>query len=654
MPMRLCRLLLLAILSLLPAFPATAQNPMPFVQANEWDQAAAAAAQYPDPVAGKLVTFYRLLDPGGGSAAKIAAFLQNDPDWPFQDLLRQQLESALVTEPDDGTVRQLCTQYPPGLAETLLRCAAAEQAGGDGAAAARDARQAWITGDFSAAKEVQIVGQWGDVLTQADQWQRFSHLTFADSASDPAAAGRQLQRLSPDQQAAGAAWLGLLSGRDNAWGAYAALPASFRRDPGLFLAAASWLEQQNDLDQALTLWNDDGAAAQHEATPAERSAFWTQRSILARDVLRENEAKAAYALETVSLPIDKTDALDRDFLAGFIALEFLHEPAEAAQYFQTLAGLSKAAITQGRAHYWLGRAAAAAGNQALARQQYEDSATWPTTYYGQLAALALGESSTDLAARIRALADPGWTPEQALAFASGEVARAAGFLVAWGEPRRARAFVLKLVDLAPDPAGRSLAAHLALGFGLPDQAVAAGRVAGIYGEMLPGAGWPIPYQPPDGPVDPAVTLGVIRQESSFDIGAASPSGALGLMQLMPDTAERVARSLGERVSLAALAADPVQNMTLGNAYLLRLLNQFDDCLPLALAAYNAGPDQVGTWLAENGDPRVSGIGMIDWIELISWSETRDYVQRVIESVEIYQAKLDENRPEPLAPYLHGP
>ncbi|HUA76321.1 MAG TPA: lytic transglycosylase, partial [Acetobacteraceae bacterium] len=335
--MRLFRRFPLLALLLLPlARPAAAQeNPMPFVRDNQWDQAAAIAAQYPDPVAGKLVTFYRMLDPGAASAAEIAAFIEANPDWPFQDLLRERLDAALTTEPDDATVRQLCTQFPPASAEALLRCASAAQAGSDSAGAARDARQAWITGDFSAAEETEIIGEWGNALTQSDQWQRFSHLAFTNG--DSAAAARQLQRLSPDQQQAAAAWLGLLSGRSNAWAGYAALPAAARRDPGLFLAAATWLEQQNDFDQALTLWNEDGTPAQEAATPAESSAFWTQRGILARDVLRENEAKQAYAVITAPLPIADADALDRDFLAGFIALEFLHVPSEAEVYFQALA-----------------------------------------------------------------------------------------------------------------------------------------------------------------------------------------------------------------------------------------------------------------------------------------------------------------------------
>ncbi|MGH7121595.1 MAG: lytic transglycosylase domain-containing protein, partial [Acetobacteraceae bacterium] len=173
-----------------------------------------------------------------------------------------------------------------------------------------------------------------------------------------------------------------------------------------------------------------------------------------------------------------------------------------------------------------------------------------------------------------------------------------------------------------------------------------------YGEMLPEAGWPTPVAVPDDGVDPAVVLGVIRQESSFDAGAASPSGALGLMQLMPATAKRVAQGLGERVTLAALTRDPSRNIALGTTYLSGLIQHFDRCLPLALAAYNAGPVNVDNWLAENGDPRSGAIDMRDWIELIPYGETRDYVERVIESIAIYQAKLNEDRPYPLARWLH--
>jgi soluble lytic murein transglycosylase len=221
-------------------------------------------------------------------------------------------------------------------------------------------------------------------------------------------------------------------------------------------------------------------------------------------------------------------------------------------------------------------------------------------------------------------------------------------LVAWNDPQRARAFLLRMDELAPDPADRTLTARFALQVGLPDTAVFVARRMGRDGLALPEAGWPIAAEPPDGPVDPSVALGLIRQESSFDIGAVSPSGARGLMQLMPFTAQAVAKQIGAATSPVSLVSDPAHNMRLGTAYLREMLDRFDNSLPLAAAAYNAGPHRVDEWLVENGDPRVGPIDMLDWIELIPFNETRNYVQRVLENVVIYRARRGESTPTLLA------
>jgi soluble lytic murein transglycosylase len=278
------------------------------------------------------------------------------------------------------------------------------------------------------------------------------------------------------------------------------------------------------------------------------------------------------------------------------------------------------------------------------------AAKWPTTFYGQLAAVALGDTPAELNARILALRDPAWTPPQAVTFLGRELARAAMVLVAWGEPWRARPFLLRLQDASPDPIMQSMAARLALGFGLPDQAVAIARHAGRDGLILADTGWPTTVTPPAGPVEPAVTLGVIRQESGFDVNAASPAGARGLMQLMPGTAADMARQLGVQPSLVSLTGDPQENMKLGTTYLQGLLDRFGGSLALALAAYNAGPGHVLDWLTTIGDPRAGAIDMIDWIELIPFGETRNYVQRVIENVAVYRARLGVTAPYPLAPW----
>lgn len=645
------RLSIRAALVLVPLLawgaPACAQDrydPIPAIRANQWALAQAQAAHYADPVAEKLVLFYRLLDPGAASPSEIAAFLHANPDWPFQAALQQRWQDAIAADPDDQDVVRQCAAAHPTNSATLLRCAQALQNTGNKLAADADARQAWITGITEPSAEIAFLRHWGHIITPAEEWTRFQHLAWYD----PAAAARQMARLDPSHYKAAAAQLALQRNAPNAGKLLAEVPARLRDDPGLMLDHARYLRSAGKLTEAAALWQNSGAAAQ-AATPGHRVSFWFERSQLARKLLAQGDNRAAYDVVAAHGQLPEASMAAAEFLAGFIALRRLHDPAAAARDFQELAK-SHAAITLGRANYWLGRAAAAAGKNPL--PYYKKAAAWPTTFYGQLGALAAGETNATLAARINALRDPAWNRATVLAFTGHELVRAAAWLVAWGDPRRARPFLLRMEELAPDPAEQALTAHFALKLGLPEVAVFIARRMGFYGTMLPQDGWPIPYEPPAGGLDPAVALGIMRQESSFDPQAVSPSGARGLMQLMPPTATQVARQIGVQVSLVSLTDDPTRNMQLGTSYLRDMLARFGGSLPLAVAAYNAGPHRVEEWLATNGDPRTGGIDMLDWLELIPSAQTRNYVQRVLENVEIYRARLGESTPTLLAEWAH--
>jgi soluble lytic murein transglycosylase len=389
-------------------------------------------------------------------------------------------------------------------------------------------------------------------------------------------------------------------------------------------------------------WLDLGAAAERDAPAERRAAFWDERNLLARRRLRQGDAAGAYKLAAGHAQTGSEQVADAEFLAGFIALRKLNNPAQATVHFKRLATQSKAAITQGRAHYWLARAG---GGVA----EYRLSAAWPNTFYGQLSLLALDQNPAE---RIRTLHDPAATSTDALDLAGREVARAAAYLVAWGEPRRAQAFLFRLDDIAPDPVSRALVARLAQGFGTPETAVALVRRAGRDGLIQLDTGWPVAAAiPADIALDPALALGIIRQESSFDGTTTSPVGARGLMQLMPATAASVARQLGTQAPVAALTADSSLNIRLGSTYLRGLLDQFGGVVPYAVAGYNAGPGRVTEWSSVNGDPRTGSADMIDWIELIPFGETRNYVQRVIENQVIYAARSNAKAPHPLADFL---
>ncbi len=631
---------LLASLACLLVAPARAQdmgpNPLAAIRDDRWADAQEAAARFADPVPEKIVLYYRLRTPGAATEAEISDFMQRNPDWPAQALLDRRRQEAIAQDPDDAAVLSQCSANPPTLAGAMLRCAEALANAGHTAEADEVARRAWINAVDDAGMEAAFLRRWAGVPTAVDQWERFQRLAWSDTSG----AARQITRLSPQYHAAAEARLAVKRDDPQGEALVALLPRAQRDDPGLMLDRARSYRRMERTQDAVALWLKEGAQAQHEA-PGHLAQFWAERNLLARRLLHDGDKAGAYTLVDAHGQTSGEALVDAEFLAGFIALRQLHDPAKAQAHFSALAAASPAAITQGRAHYWLGRTAEAAGSDP--KPEYAKAAAWPTTYYGQLAALAMGDTQTALISRIKAARDPAWTPETAQAFTGHEVLRAAAWLIAWGDPPRARAFLQRMDELAPIPAERALTAAFATQVGMPDGAVSVARRMGRDGLMLPQLGWPEPYSPPT-PPDDGFSLGIMRQESSFDVGAVSGSGARGLMQLMPPTATAVAKKLGIPISVPSLTVDANVNMRLGTAYLQEILGQFGGTLPLAAAAYNAGPHRVSQWLDDHGDPRTGPIDMVDWIELIPLSETRNYVQRVMENTTIYRAKSNDATP----------
>lgn len=633
-------MLLVGLIQAPPAFGQANGNPMAAIRAGHWNEATLIAAGLPDATAMKLVAYYRVSAPAGGTLRDVVSFVAANPDWPAPGLLERRRQEALAAEPDDSQVLDECSRAAVTLDQALVRCADVMRTMGRMEDAAGMARKAWITGFSSVSDETEFLARWGGMLIDTDEVGRFDTLVW----TNPAAADLQIARLGPRSRPAAEAWRALHRD-DPAAGAMVRALAPAPLDPGLMLEQARSLRRSGHDEAALTLWLADGQAAQAamEKFPARLAGFWNERQRLARQLLHSGNAAGAYSLVAAPGTGSAEAMAEAGFLAGFIALRRLDRPDSAIGHFEALARASHGIITRGRAYYWLGRAQAAAGRDP--GPAYQEAAALPTSFYGQLAAVALGEGPAGLALRINALRDPTWTDGQARAFEADELAHAAGLLVSWGEPGRAAAFVLRLDELAQEPGAQSLAAGLAARLGMPNVGIMIARRMGRDGIALAEAGWPAPVSPPAEAVNPSVTLGLIRQESSFDAAAVSDKGARGLMQLMPGTAEPVAKRLGLAFSQAALTADPGFNMQLGTAYLRTMLDRYGGFLPVAIAAYNAGPTRVDTWRAENGDPAgAEQINLLDWIELVPLAETRNYIQRVLENVVVYRARQGDDTP----------
>jgi soluble lytic murein transglycosylase len=604
--------------ALLPIAHAHASPMLDALRAHDWTAAETLAAQAADPLQPKLVTFIRLLQPGLASTAELDRFLTENPAWPEQRTLTKRLEEALATEQDTQIANRVCATRPIENIPALLHCA--DSAGHPKGAVY--AKKAWVQGIDDITGQTDFLRRWADVLTPDDDWRRFDTLAWANDK----AAASQTARLDADHLAAAQARLALRHDDNQALILLDHVPQKLRGDPTLLLEEARYLRRGNADSAAVALWRAVGPTAEATAPTARRAAFWTERDILSRKLLIENNPGDArdIAADTSAAPDQLAESL---FLSGWIALRRQNNPTYAATAFNALLPSAHSAIARARAHYWLARAAEAAGDGTHAHTDYAAAAAFPTTYYGQLAARALNTSPA-------LPPDPVWTGQQAVAFTGTELVRAADILASWGDSPRARGFLAASVRTATDPAIFALAAHLAMDLGLPDTAVLIARLAGRQAIMLPQAGWPEPYHP-DSDIA-SLVLGIMRQESSFDPGATSPAGAIGLMQMLPNTAAETAHG-GARPGGRPNLLDAATNMRLGTAYVQKLLGAFGGDVPETLAAYNAGPRHAHAWQAANGDPATEA-DAIDWIEMIPYSETRTYVQRVIENAVLYARK----------------
>lgn len=596
---------------------------------------AEALAAGADPIVRRIVTWIRLQRPNEAGAAEILAFLAENPDWPLRETLLRRAEEAAI---EDAVAIRLASSGPLRSLAAAQRAADALLRAGRLREATETLRAAWVVAPPDPAAEAAILAAHGARLGVEDHRARFERLA---AARDAAAAQRIAALLPEPARGAAALRLQFLAERGD--------PAAARevRDAGVLAEAARLARRRENDALAADLWRR-AAPLQSALGEDTLRALWSERQLLARRLLRQGQPRLAYDLAAAH-GLERTDATraEAEFLAGFIALRFLNDVPRAARHFAEIERSGPSVITTARGAYWQGRAALARGDTAAARAHFARAAERPTAFYGQLAARELGEDLPALARRLARAAPPEPDRARLAAFENRDVVRAAIALYDLGDPRRALTFLLRIEELATDATDRLKIARLARSLGRDDHAVWIARRAGAQGAMIVPYGWPAPFPAPQGVLEPALVFAISRQESNFDPLAVSSARAMGVMQLLPSTAQQVARRLGIRHATPMLTQDPAHNMLLGAHYAAEMLDRYGGHPVLAAAAYNAGPARVDQWLVTYGDPR-NGADLLDWMEQIPFAETRNYVQRVIENMAVYRA-LDPRGAAPVHP-----
>lgn len=593
---------------------------------KDWE-GAQAAAMAAGPVGADVIEWQRLRA-GDGFLGDYEAFLARHPDWPGLAFLKTAGESAVARSQDPARILAYFGSALPKSAAGALALQRALEASGRHAEAVAEATRAWTALKFSAEEQAQILALYGPDLKVAHEVRLDRILWDGDRGGEGA---RMLPLVSKGWAALAQARMALRAGKDGVTALMAAVPEGLKDDPGLAFERFLFRMRNDNYADAATLIIDRSTSAARLGDPAE----WAdKRASLARYLMRKDDPKTAYKVASTHQLADVSDYGDLEFLAGYIALRKLGDPARAEKHFGRLMGATTP-ISQARALYWLARAQEAAGDKARAQTSYTQAARFQTSYYGLLAAERLG-LTLDAALLSNAPPPGDW---KAARFAKSSVLDAAVRLAAAGNEQLSARFLLHLGQGLSDQDLGALGA-MSLKMGQYRSAVLIAKAAAERGVILPGAYFPVPDMVPDTlAVSRALALSIARRESEFDPEARSSAGALGLMQLLPTTAAKVAKDQGLDYSASRLASDPVYNATLGAAYLKEMVDEFGPAVALIASGYNAGPGRPRQWITAFGDPRLAGTDPVDWVESIPFAETRTYVMRVAEGVVIYRAKL---------------
>jgi len=604
---------------------------------GKYQDAGALAQQSGDPVAVKLVELIYLRNNWKEAGySRIMAFLNAAPQWPLSEtLLRRAEQSLYIGRASAQTVLNHFEKRTPLTPEGALALARAQLETGNTDAARRSVRRVWLNETLDPATEKQISDEFGSLISGDDRKARMWRLVYKQETN---AAIRSSKSLGSDYQAAAKVAQALIRGGGGAEKQYQSLSSAMKQQLGVRYALARYYRKAGKETKAAQILLD---VPSDHAVIGDGEAWWVERRLVARMLLdprKPGTAKVAYQLARAHGFSEGEFFGEGEFLAGWVALRFLKDEKTALKHFTRLQAGVTTRTDMARATYWIGRSYAALGDKANAKAAYRDAAQVPTVYYGQLAREELGVAGQPISIT-------GGQPSAAAQARvdNDEVMRAFQIVAQTERPRELNMFLWSLSSRFKTSDEMSAVARNVSAAGGAATAVRLAKLAGQKGIDIDYWGYPTKALPDwrqiGPPVERALVYGLSRQESEFDPKAGSGAGAQGLMQLMPGTAKLVARQYGLSYVPAKLTGDPAYNVKLGSAHLGDLIEEFGGSYILTLAAYNAGPRRSREWVEAHGDPRSGHVDAIDWVEMIPFTETRNYVQKVMQNTHVYRSRI---------------
>ena len=564
------------------------------------------------------------------------AFIRNNFDFPRIGRLQYLAEQKIyLKNSSPKNIIKWFEKYPPVSGTGKLKLGEAYFELKDINSAKQLIKDGWVNADLSKSSLRFYRKKFKSILGGEDHIKRADYLAWNKKYWD---LKRMLVYLPSDFKALYNARQILMSNSYGVDNAIAKVPDRFKKDIGLEYDRLKWRNRRGRLESSLQILYDNSNKSEEDLVRAD--LWWKQRESIVRSLIYKKRYKTAYKVASEHSLSSGPEFAEAEWLAGWIAHSFLKSQEYAINHFLNFYDNVSYPISLGRGAYWLGKSYQETGNKKKAEEYFKQGSKFLTTYYGQLCFKEINYGGEFTLSE-----DATYSTDYEKEFLKNKLVRIIKILKELNHTKYSKDVLKHLASLDIDKGSEVLAAKLATEIERYDFAIQISKKASYEKRFYLKYNYPIistPREINNKPMPPSEMIhAIIRQESEFDSKANSYAGARGMMQLMKYTAKIVAKQAKLPYSISGLTDDPIYNIKLGSYYFNGLLSDYNGVYPFAIAAYNAGPNRVKTWRRVNGDPTKNQLSYIDWIELIRFKETRNYVQRVLENVNVYKFMISQ-------------
>ena len=615
-----------------------AKETIQFIKDKKWNSALKSASRVKDKEFRNLITWMHLKTTrNGASFNEYKRFIEQNEDYPRINRIRYLAEEKIYLRNNSPTsIINWFERYPPlgGLGKIKLAEAYLEKGQND--KVKELIKDGWITAQIRKNDLGYYRAKFKKFINSDDHVKRADYLAWERKYWD---LKRMLKYLPTDQRALYNARQILMSNSYGVDNAINKVPQYLKEDPGLEFDRLRWRNRRGRLDGSLEILYRNSLKTESQMVRPDK--WWDQRESVVRSLIYKKRYKTAYKISSEHALSAGPSFAEAEWLSGWIALTFLNSPEYAINHFQNFYNNVGYPISLARGAYWLGASYELLNEKEFSNQYYSEASKFPMTYYGQLAFNKINPGG-NFELKDQSFFDKDYEKQ----FKKNKLIRHLILLKELNATQLGKDIFKHLADLNIEKGSEVLAAELATSLERYDFAIQISKKASYEKRFYNKYNYPIISTPKviNNKTMPKseVILAIIRQESEFDKSANSWAGARGMMQLMKYTAKIVAKQAKLPYRLSKLTTDPDYNIKLGSYYFNSLIEDYNGVYPFAIAAYNAGPNRVKTWRRVNGDPSKGQISYINWIEQIRFEETRNYVQRVLENINVYKYILSKD------------